>query len=107
MTRGIQLKQLSAADLGHLGLPLDLLEAELAAGEVERASFDPETPAQIPEPRLIAREVRLCLEQTLMLLTAALPAERRVHRRGKRALVHDGGERATALPTPGAPNSLV
>ncbi|TVQ89825.1 MAG: hypothetical protein EA400_06745 [Chromatiaceae bacterium] len=113
MTRGIQLKQLSAADLGYLGLPLDLLEADLRADlradDSDLSMADPDAPVGVPEPRNIAREVRVCLEQTLALLTAALPAERRPHPRGERALGREGSERSerpAVAPGPRPPTSM-
>lgn len=70
MTRGIQLKQLSAVDLGHLGIPAALL----AGADDDLAADDG---AGVPSPLAITREVRVCLEETLALLIEALPARLR------------------------------
>jgi hypothetical protein len=81
MTRGIQLKQLSEMDLGHLGLPVDLLGGSdrpfdvnaLDAALSALAELEPMGQDRVPDPVAIAREVRICLEETLELLTEALP----------------------------------
>jgi hypothetical protein len=81
MTRGIQLKQLSEMDLGHLGLPVDLLGGSDRAFDVNAldaalsalADLEPVSQEGLPDPMAIAREVRVCLEETLELLTEALP----------------------------------
>jgi hypothetical protein len=68
MTRGIQLKELTDTDLGHLGLAPDTLQGGLdLAGEA--AGPDPDTMA-------ITREVRETLEAVFDILSDALPAER-------------------------------
>ena len=41
------------------------------------AAAEPSIGDALPDPRSIAREVRACLEETLVLLTEALPAEHR------------------------------
>jgi hypothetical protein len=71
MTRGIQLKELSATDLGYLGLPpatlqgaIDMIEGEICAYE----ELSVETLA-------VARDVRSTLEEVLTLLTEALPVD--------------------------------
>jgi hypothetical protein len=71
MTRGIQLKSLTATDLGHLGLPADSLESALEMLE------DMEIGHHLPDPRAVTREVRATLEEALALLTEALPADLR------------------------------
>ncbi|MCF7984545.1 MAG: hypothetical protein K9L70_09095 [Thiohalocapsa sp.] len=71
MTRGIQLKALSANDLGHLGLSADAFRQALEMID------EIDTDADVPDPRAITREVRGALEEALALLTDALPAERR------------------------------
>lgn len=85
MTRGIQLKELSPADLGPLGLPVDLLgngngkgfDVELLdAALSELAAMETVISDGPPEPEAVIQEVRACLEETLVLLTEALPAER-------------------------------
>lgn len=74
MTRGIHLKQLTPTDLGHLGLPLELLEETL-----ERARpADDRAPAAIGDDARAAaavREVRAAAEDALRLLTEALPPQ--------------------------------
>lgn len=83
MTRGIQLKQLSATDLGHLNLPADLLgprQANFDADGLKNAlSMLSEELGDggdgVPSPLSVAREVRICLEETLAILTEALPAD--------------------------------
>jgi hypothetical protein len=85
MTRGIQLKQLSETDLGHLGLPVDMLVAADSAFDVDGldaaldtlADLEPELEDGVLDPLAITREVRLCLEETLSLLTEALPPDQR------------------------------
>jgi len=85
MTRGIQLKQLSEMDLGHLGLPVDLLGGSDKAFDVDAldaalsalAALEPGLDDGLPDPLTITREVRVCLEDALALLTEALPAELR------------------------------
>jgi len=84
MTRGIQLKQLSATDLGHLNLPVDLLgprQADFDADGLKNAlSMLSGTLGDgddgVPGPRSVAREVRICLEETLAILTDALPTDK-------------------------------
>lgn len=68
MSRGIQLKQLTETDLGHLGLAPDTLQGglDLAA---DGDWIDADTAA-------VAREVRATLEAVFDILTSALPAER-------------------------------
>mgnify|MGYP001024876012 FL=1 len=83
MTRGIQLKQLSATDLGHLNLPVDLLgprQGDFDADSVKNAlsmlSGELSDGADgVPGPVSVAREVRICLEETLAILTDALGAD--------------------------------
>lgn len=80
MTRGIQLKQLSAADLGHLGIPPDLLGDPGGYLDDEAFADDPlRLGADDGGFDLLAltHEVRVGLEETLALLTAALPADHR------------------------------
>ncbi len=67
MARGIQLKQLTDADLGYLGLPPDTLQGGLDLAGAEVAPVD--TVA-------IAREVRETLEVVFDILTEALPRAR-------------------------------
>jgi hypothetical protein len=67
MTRGIQLKDLTETDLGHLGLAPDTLQGGLdLAGEDSWADAD---------ALVIAREVRAILEDVFDILTDALPGE--------------------------------
>jgi hypothetical protein len=67
MTRGIQLKELTNTDLGHLGLAPDTLQGGLdLAGEADAA--DPDTMA-------ITREVRETLEAVFDILSDALPTD--------------------------------
>jgi hypothetical protein len=67
MTRGIQLKELTHTDLGHLGLAPDTLQGAMAlAGD--DAGTEPETQA-------ITREVVETLEAVFDILTKALAAE--------------------------------
>jgi len=82
MTRGIQLKELSPADLGQLGLPVDLLDNAkgvdvelLDAVLSELAAMETVISDGPPEPEAVIQEVRACLEETLVLLAEALPAE--------------------------------
>lgn len=88
MTRGIQLKQLSAADLGHLGIPPDLLgDPDAWFGEPAGDLYPGDEPDdglpftmsgdEDPDLRALAHDLRAGLEETLALLTAALPAEHR------------------------------
>jgi shikimate 5-dehydrogenase len=103
MTRGIQLKQLSARNLDYLGLSADLLSAAsadradggspIATGQggaggglsvSELSALDGALTAVArqarrgesasAELRALTHEVRECLEATLSLLTEALPA---------------------------------
>lgn len=67
MSRGIQLKQLTETDLGHLGLAPDTLQGGLDLAYAD--CLDPDTLA-------VAREVRETLESVFDLLTAALPGQR-------------------------------
>ena len=70
MTRGIHLKHLTATDLGLLGLPEDLLP-----GGVPKARNEAEDwLASDADPVLsrLTQEVRLTLEETLVLLDQAL-----------------------------------
>ena len=73
MTRGIQLKSLSATDLGYLGLPADTLADALEMLE----EVVPIASDSTPDLRAVTHEVRVCLEETLALLTEALPLGRR------------------------------
>lgn len=94
MNRGIQLKQLRASDLGHLGIPYYLLGHPPTA--IDEATFDDDASDRAPplvafgdrdlpdprainplalDPLAITREVRRGLEQALDLLTQALPAD--------------------------------
>ena len=83
MNRGIQLKQLHARDLGHLGIPYHLLGNPPTAIDdatvVEVAANDRPLAIgadnELPDPLTITREVRRGLEQALTLLTQALPAD--------------------------------
>lgn len=90
MTRGIQLQQLSTSDLGHLGIPPDLLEdpdlidpqcdddallADRSSGGLRFTLAD--SGDDLPDPLALAREVRAGLEEALALLIEALPAEHR------------------------------
>jgi hypothetical protein len=68
MTRGIQLKNLTDKDLGHLGLAPDTLQGALDL-VAEADALDAETMA-------ITREVRETLEAVFDILSEALPAER-------------------------------
>jgi len=67
MTRGIHLKQLTATDLGLLGLPEDLLEAEAASADAHQLASEGD-----PTLARITQEVRATLEETLALLDQAL-----------------------------------
>jgi hypothetical protein len=76
MTRGIHLKHLTATDLGLLGLPEDLLGegAPKATRQIESpAEPAPETASE-SDPVLshLTQEVRVTLEETLILLDQAL-----------------------------------
>jgi hypothetical protein len=73
MTRGIQLKELSATDLGHLGLPPATLQGAIEMIESEMFAYEDLS----VETQAVARDVRSTLEEVLILLTEALPAERR------------------------------
>jgi hypothetical protein len=68
MSRGIQLKQLTETDLGHLGLAPDTLQGGLDLA-TDGDWIDADTLA-------VAREVRAALEAVFDILTSALPAER-------------------------------
>jgi hypothetical protein len=68
MSRGIQLKQLTETDLGHLGLAPDTLQGGLDLA-TDGDWIDADTVA-------VAREVRVTLEAVFDILTSALPAER-------------------------------
>ncbi|MGD9408644.1 hypothetical protein [Thiohalocapsa sp.] len=67
MTRGIQLKQLTDADLGYLGLAPDTLQGGLALAGDDAPDTD---------TLAIAREVRETLEDVFDILTDALPNRR-------------------------------
>ncbi|WP_058554358.1 hypothetical protein [Thiohalocapsa sp. ML1] len=68
MSRGIQLKQLTETDLGHLGLAPDTLQGGLDLA-TDGDWLDTDALA-------IAREVRRTLEAVFDILTEALPGER-------------------------------
>ena len=68
MTRGIQLKELTETDLGHLGLAPDTLQGGLdLASDDDTLDIDTMT---------ITREVRETLEVVFDILSEALPTER-------------------------------
>jgi hypothetical protein len=72
MTRGIQLKELTDTDLGHLGLAPDTLLGglELASNLADDDSaLDVDTTA-------VTREVREVLEAVFDILSDALPPQR-------------------------------
>ena len=72
MTRGIHLKHLTAADMGLLGLPEDVLTDGVPQGAV-RAEPVPELASEVdPVLSRLTREVRVTLEETLLLLDQAL-----------------------------------
>jgi hypothetical protein len=72
MTRGIHLKHLTATDLGLLGLPEDVLTEGIHHDEVQAESA-PELASEVdPVLSRLTREVRVTLEETLMLLDQAL-----------------------------------
>ncbi len=68
MTRGIQLKELTETDLGHLGLAPDTLQ-----GGLDLASDDDTLDI---DTMSITREVRETLEVVFDILSDALPARR-------------------------------
>jgi hypothetical protein len=68
MTRGIQLKELTETDLGHLGLAPDTLQGGLDLAS-DDDTLDIDTMA-------ITREVRETLEVVFDILSEALPTER-------------------------------
>jgi hypothetical protein len=68
MTRGIQLKELTETDLGHLGLAPDTLQGGLdLASDDDTLDIDTMT---------ITREVRETLEAVFDILSDALPTRR-------------------------------
>jgi hypothetical protein len=68
MTRGIQLKELTETDLGHLGLAPDTLQGGLdLASDDDTLDIDTMT---------ITREVRETLEAVFDILSDALPIRR-------------------------------
>lgn len=72
MTRGIHLKHLTATDLGLLGLPEGLLAERVSP---DGARIDPATELACETDPVLARltqEVRLTLEEALVLLEQAL-----------------------------------
>ncbi len=72
MTRGIHLKHLTAADMGLLGLPEDVLTDGVPQSAV-RAGPVPELAGEVdPVLSRLTREVRVTLEETLLLLDQAL-----------------------------------
>ena len=72
MTRGIHLKHLTAADMGLLGLPEDLL-TDGGPQSAVRAEPVPELAGEVdPVLSRLTREVRVTLEETLLLLDQAL-----------------------------------
>jgi hypothetical protein len=74
MTRGIQLKALSANDLHSLGLPLDTLAGALDRISEEIGSDDEAAGSGQVSALAVTRDVRRTLEEVLDLLTEALPA---------------------------------
>ena len=77
MTRGIQLKTLSATDLDYLGLPPDLLQGAMDMIDRELDAYGETAPDDRIDAQAITREVRCTMEQVLELLTDALPASQR------------------------------
>lgn len=96
MTPSILPPSARTSDLGHLGIPPDLLPPELLAQAAleddEPGDDDPGLAAgtrgglrftlaedgdDLPDPLTLAREVRAGLEEALTLLIAALPATHR------------------------------
>jgi hypothetical protein len=72
MTRGIHLKHLTATDLGLLGLPEEAIAEGIPqdAGQGARAA---ELAGEVdPVLSRLTREVRVTLEETLLLLDQAL-----------------------------------
>jgi len=76
MTRGIQLKTLTNADLGNLGLPSALLMMDEAIPQslLDETDGRLSTLPDDPESVTLIRAVRGELEQTLSLLDHALAA---------------------------------
>ncbi len=78
MTRGIRLKQLTANDLGYLGLPADGLPDASTPQPATTSSADSDhneaAAPGLPAPLEITRDVRLMLEETLRLLDAREPS---------------------------------
>jgi hypothetical protein len=77
MTRGIQLKALSATDLDYLGLPPDLLQGAMDLIDRELDAHGETAPSDRIDALAITREVRCTMEEVLQLLTEALPATHR------------------------------
>ena len=72
MTRGIHLKHLTATDLGLLGLSEEVLTEGIPHDGVQ-AEADPGLASEVdPVLSRLTREVRVTLEETLMLLDQAL-----------------------------------
>ena len=90
MTRGIHLKHLTAADLGLLGLPEELLgEGHEPLEAVSLADADGEAECPTGQDALllgITRDVRVTLEEALTLLDQALAIGQQEASLGKRFL---------------------